>query len=117
MIQNKENGEKPHFGPDLGLLAPNSYRQIFFFWKIWLCQSLDIMVNYHYVLYQKKLIIQSWKNLVTDGETDEQMDGRTDGQTEGGTYRQMDESDFIERCPTNVERPTRMLLHNSSCVE
>ena len=62
--------------------------------KIWLRQSLDVMVSYHHVPYQKKLMIQSWENLVTDGRTDE----RTDGQT--------DESDFIGRCPTNVERPT-----------
>ena len=34
-------------------------------------------------------MIHSWENLVTDG--------RTDGQT--------DESDFIGRCPTDVERP------------
>ena len=33
-------------------------------------------------------MIQSWENLVTDG--------------------QMDESDFIGRCPTNVERPTEV---------
>ena len=38
-----------------------------------------------YVQYQKKLMIQSWEKLVTDGQTDE--------------------SDFIVRCPTNVERP------------
>ena len=30
MIQTQENGEKPHFGPDLGLLDPNSGRQFFF---------------------------------------------------------------------------------------
>ena len=34
-------------------------------------------------------MIHSWENLVTEG--------RTDGQT--------DESDFIGRCPTDVERP------------
>ena len=54
------------------------------FSKIWLRQSLDIMVSYHNVQYQKKLMIQSWENLVTDGQTDE--------------------SDFIRRCPTNAER-------------
>ena len=31
----------------------------FFFSKIWLRQSLDIMVSYHHVQYQKKLMIQS----------------------------------------------------------
>ena len=30
-----------------------------FFSKIWLRQSLDIMVSYYHVQYQKKLIIQS----------------------------------------------------------
>ena len=38
-------------------------------------------------------MIQSRENLV--------MDGRPDGRTD----RQMDKSDFIGCCPTNVERP------------
>ena len=58
MIQTQENGKKLHFGPDLGPLSPNSGRQ-FFFSKIWLCQPLDIMINYYHVQYQKKLMIQS----------------------------------------------------------
>ena len=33
-------------------------------------------------------------------------DGRTDGRTDERTDGQTDESDFIGRCPTNVERPT-----------
>ena len=57
MIQTQENREKTHFGPDFGPLSPNSGRQIFFS-KIWLCQSLDIIVSYNYVKYQKKLVIQ-----------------------------------------------------------
>ena len=64
-----------------------------FFKKIWYRQSLDIMVSYHHVQYQKKLMSRSWENLVTDGPTDR----RTVGQT--------GESDFTGRCPTNVERP------------
>ena len=96
---NLANGEKPHFGPDLGLLGPNSGRHN----KIWLRQLLDIMVSYHHVKYQKKLMIQSWENLVTDGRTtDGRIDGRTDGQT--------DESDFTGRCPTDVERPKYNLI-------
>ena len=55
------------------------------FFKIWFCQSLDIIVSYHHVLYQKKLMIQSWENLVTyirkNGRTDGQTDRRTDRQT------------------------------------
>ena len=54
------------------------------FSKIWLRQSLDIIVSYHNVQYHKKLMIQFWENLVTDGQTDE--------------------SDFIRRCLTNAER-------------
>ena len=57
----------------------------FSFSKIWLRQSLDIMVSYHHVQYQKKLMIQSWENLVTDCQTDQ--------------------SDFTGRCLTNVKRP------------
>ena len=56
MIQTQKNGEKPHFGPPLDPLDSNLDRQIFFS-KIWLRQSLDIMVSYHHVQYQKKLMI------------------------------------------------------------
>ena len=83
---------KNSFAGPLGL---NSDRQ-FFFSKTWLLQSLDIKVSYKNVQYQKKLIIQSWENLVTDGQTHRRTDGQTD--------RQMDESDLKGRCPTNDER-------------
>ena len=58
MIQTQENCEKRHFGPDLGPLGPNMGHQNFFS-KIWLHHSLDIMVSYYHVKYQKKLKIQS----------------------------------------------------------
>ena len=29
MTQTQENGEKPHFGPNLGLFGPNAGRKIF----------------------------------------------------------------------------------------
>ena len=58
IIQTQENGEKPNFGPDLGPLDPNSDCQKFCS-KIWFHQSLDIMVRYHPVQYQKKLMIRS----------------------------------------------------------
>ena len=76
MIQIQENGEKSHFGSDLGPLGPNSVRQDFFS-KIWLRQLLDIMVSYYHVQCQKKLVIQSWENLVTDGQTDRRTDCQT----------------------------------------
>ena len=69
MIQTQENGEKPHFGPDLGPLGPNSGHQKFFS-NIWLGQSLDIMFSYYHAQCQKKLTIQSRENSVTDGRTD-----------------------------------------------
>ena len=69
MNQIWENGKKPSFVPDFGPFCLNSGRQ-FFLSKIWLRQSLDIMVSYHHVQHQKKLMIQSWENLVTDGQTD-----------------------------------------------
>ena len=57
MIQTQQNGEKLYFGLYLGPLSRTSGYQ--FFSKIGLRQSLDIMVNYHHVKYQKKLMIQS----------------------------------------------------------
>ena len=48
------------FEPNLGPLGPSSGRQFFlffFFSKISFSQSLDIMVSYHHVLYQKKVMI------------------------------------------------------------
>ena len=50
------------------------------------------MVSYDHVQYQKKkLITQSWENLVTDGWADGQ-------------------SDFIGRYPSNVEYPKRFMM-------
>ena len=72
MTQTQENGKKIHFGSEL------------FSQKIWLHQSLDFMVNYYHVKYQKKLMIQSWENLVTEGWTNRRMS-------------------MIRRCTTNVE--------------
>ena len=60
------------FWADLGPLDPNSDRQ-FLFSKIWFHQSLDIMVSYH-VKYQKKLMIQSGENLVTNRWSDRETD-------------------------------------------
>ena len=65
------------------------------------------MVTYHHVQYQKKLMIQSLENLVTNGQTD------------GQTDRQTDESDLIVHCRTNIEHPTcinirYIYLHNQA---
>ena len=60
------------------LFGPNAGCYIFFSSKIWLRQSLDVMVSYQHVQYQKKITIQSWENLVTDGQNDRQPDRLTD---------------------------------------
>ena len=54
------------------------------FLKSWLHQSLDIMVNDHHVQYQKKLMIQSLENLVTDRWINQ---GTTDRQVQRIIYR------------------------------
>ena len=54
MTQTQENGEKSN----LGLLDPNSGSKFFFFQKSGFASQ-----------YQKKLMIQSWGNLMTDGQT------------------------------------------------
>ena len=54
-----ENGQKPHIEHDLGLLGPNSGCLFFFQRSGLVSQSLDTMVSYHHVQYQKKLMIQS----------------------------------------------------------
>ena len=48
-----------------------------FFSKIWLRQSLDVIVSCHHAQYQQKLMTQSRENLVTN----EQTERRTDRQT------------------------------------
>ena len=55
---------------------------------MWLRESLDIMVNYHHVQCQKKannLVLIKFSN--------------------GWADRQIDESDLIGHCPTNIECP------------
>ena len=49
---------------------------LYFFSRIWLCQPLYIMVSYHHVQYQKKLMTQSWDNFVTERRTEGRTDGR-----------------------------------------
>ena len=62
--------KKPSFGPDFGPFGPNLCSQIFFS-KIRLPQSLDIMVSYRHVQYQKKLKIQSQENRWTNRWTEQ----------------------------------------------
>ena len=70
--------KKTSFGPDFAPFGPN--------WgchfpppKIWLRQSLDLMVRYHHVQYQKKINDPILRKL-SDGRTDGPTDRRTVGQ-------------------------------------
>ena len=75
----------------------------FFLEKLCLRQSLDAMVSYHHLQYQKKLIMKSWGKL-SGGRSDGQgKGGRTDGQTDEHT----DQSYFIGR-----SRLTSSVQHN-----
>ena len=68
IIQIQENGKKPHFGPNLGSLGPNSGGQNLFS-KFCLPQSLDVMVSYHHVQYKKKANDPILRKF-SDGRTD-----------------------------------------------
>ena len=76
MNRTWENGEKPHFELDLGPMGPNSFVK----------NLASPVTRYHGQLSEKTNDPILWKF----------SDRRTDGQR--------DESDFIGRCPTNVER-------------
>ena len=89
-IQTQENGEKRHYGPNLGLLDTNSGRENFGS-KIWLRHSLDIMVSI--IMHNQKKTNDLVLRKISDVRTDK--------------------SDFIGRCPTNVERRIYSSGHSS----
>ena len=108
--QSWENDKKPSFRADFGPfgkhLGPKNC-----FSKIWLCQSLDIIVIYHHVQYQKKLMIQFWENLVTDRWTwrwmDRWTDGLMDGWMDGWMDRQTNEWMHRQIDPWNNQHTNR----------
>ena len=79
---NLRKWQKPSFRPDFGHLVQIQAVK-YFFSKICLCQSLEVMVSYHHVPYQKK---------TNDPILRKPSDGR--------------KSDFIGCCLTKVEHPT-----------
>ena len=56
IIQTQEDGEKLYFGPVGRKFGAAIFFVFCFFFKN-LASSLDIMVGYHHVKYQKKLMI------------------------------------------------------------
>ena len=85
-----------HFGPDFKPIGPKFNRESFFP-KIWLRQSLDIMVSYHHGQLSSCTISEKTDDPILRKLSDVGTDRQTEGQT--------DESDSIGRRPTNVERP------------
>ena len=77
MNQTWENGKKPSFEPDFGPYGPNSGCQFFFFFFKTLAPLTHGQLSSCTI---SEKMIQSWENLVTDGETDRQMDRQTGGQ-------------------------------------
>ena len=97
MNQTWENGEKPSFGPDFGSRPP------YFFFK-----NLALSVTrYH---GQLPCIISEKTN---DPILRKLGDRRTNWQTD----EQTDESEFIGRCPTDVERPTNYISNSVHFAE
>ena len=101
-IQTQENGEKPHFGADVGPLDPNSGRQFFF---------KNITASVARCHGQLSICKSSEKS------HDPILRKFSDGLTNRRTDRQTNESDFIGRCPTDVERPTTNFKKSLGCIE
>ena len=55
---------------------------LFFFSKIWLCQLLDIMVNYYQTQYQKKANDPILRKFSKERIMDQRINGTMDGRTE-----------------------------------
>ena len=95
MIQTQENGIKIGGG-----LILQKIQAANFFFKI---LALSV-TRYHGQLSSWTISEKTNDRIlrkICEGRTDGQTDRRTDGQTD----RRTDESDFIRRCPTNVDRP------------
>ena len=111
MIQTQENSKKPHFGPDLGQLGPNSDCQNLF------SKNLTLSVTrYHGQLSSYKISEKTTDQLLgkfSDGKKDRLIDGKKDrlidggetwmdGQTGRQTDGQADGSDFTGHFATDV---------------
>ena len=73
MIQTQENGEKLHFGPDLGQLFSNLGRQFFFF------KNVASSVKRYY----GQLLLRTISEKTNDPILRKFCDRRTDRQTDG----------------------------------
>ena len=94
MIQTEENGEETHFGPDFRPIGPNSGRQVFF-------KNLALSVTRYYGQLPSRKISKR----TNDPILRKLRDAGKDRQRERQTDRQTDESNFLGRCPTDVECP------------
>ena len=74
---------------------------IFFFSKIWLCQSLDITVSYHHVQYQKKT-----KDLILRKFSDGRGQTRIQNRLQYSRTLKTDELQLIQALVPEPEIPT-----------
>ena len=94
--------KKTYIGPDLSPLGPNLGTN--FFSKNLACS----LTRYHVQLSSCAILEKTNDPILrelSDGRTDRQTDRQTDSYMGRWTDGQTAESDFIGRCPTNVERP------------
>ena len=93
MKQTQENGKKPSFGSNLGLVGLNSSHKFFF-------KNLALSV----ARYHSQLSSCTISGKTNDPILRKPSDGRTNGQTEGGTDGQVDQW-FHRLLSTNIECP------------
>ena len=96
MVQTQENGKKNHFGPDLGLLEPNSSHWFFFF------SNMASSVTRYYGQISSCTISEKTNDSIFGKFSERRTDKLID--------RQKDESNFIWRFPTNVDRAITILM-------
>ena len=75
MTQTQENGDKPHFVPDLGPFSPNSGCQFFF-------KNLALSVTRYHGQVSSCTISEKTSDSILRKSSDRRTDGRTDGRTD-----------------------------------
>ena len=134
-LLKNENTGKPHFGPDFGssdpIWAQNFFSQVLPQLDVRHCRKLssysisrktydpNSVTRYHGQVSSCKISekandpnLRKFSDRRTNGRTDRQADRRSGRYADGQT----DASDFIERCPIDVERPIITLMLKFVCV-
>ena len=102
----RKQQKKLSFGSDFGLFGQNLGHQFFFFSQ----KNLAPSVPRYYGQLSSCTISEKTDNPILRKLSDGGTNGPTDGQTDG-------RSDFIGRCPTNVERPIITIINSRLQVQ